>query len=231
MAATTSQPITVLQLSAFIGDTIRGMSNFQVGPALKALEISAVSDVKMRFATGTGPDGHVWAPLRHRRIIPGKDGDKPLRDNGLLMASISAKASRSELVVGSNLAYAGVHQWGGIITPKKAKFLTIPMTKDAKKAGSPRRFRGQLSPRINRAGTGGVLVDVNGTVQYVMTKRVVVPARPFLGFSPNFMKIAELILADFAVRHAFGGSGNSVAQGIIDKWEKEQARAARRRAA
>lgn len=204
MSATSSQPITVLQLSAFIGDTIRGMSNFQIQPALKAMEILAVSDVKKRFATGTDPQGHAWAPLKHRRIIS-RGADKPLRDTGLLMASVSAKATRTELIVGSNLAYAGVHQYGATIVPVRAKWLTIPITKKAKRAGSPRRFQGVLHPRINRAGTGGVMVEIDangiGVVHFVMTKRVVVPARPFLGFSKDFLKRAEQILVDIATKH------------------------------
>lgn len=203
MAATTTTPITILELPRLIGDTIRGMNDFQAGPALKAMEILAVSDTKRRFQTGTDPRGHVWMPLAHNRIIS-RGSDKPLRDTGTLMASVTAKATRTELVVGSNLAHAGVHQWGATIRPVKGKFLSIPMTKEAKYAGSPRRFPRELHPRINRKGTGGVLIEINGDieiVQYVLTKRVVVPARPFLGFSREFLGQAEAILCDMAVRH------------------------------
>lgn len=217
MAATTSTPITMLQLPELIGSTIRGMTEFQAGPALEAMEILAVSDTKRRFQTGTDPNGRVWMPLAHNRIIS-RGADKPLRDTGILMASVTAKASRTELVVGTNLAHAGVHQWGATIRPTKAKFLSIPMTKEAKYAGSPRRFPRELHPRINRRGTGGVLIEINGDVeivQYVLTKQVVVPARPFLGFSREFLGQAEQILCDIAVRHMGLGDSGAGRGGVI----------------
>lgn len=99
----------------------------------------AVSDVKKNFRGGHAPDGSPWVPLAHARPNS-KGSDKPLRDTGILMNSISGKANKDGVTVGTNVEYAPLHQFGGIVRPVKAKFLAIPLTVEAKRAGSPRRF-------------------------------------------------------------------------------------------
>ena len=199
--------VTVLKLGDYLTRTLRQIERPRLAPTLKALEMLAVADTQQRFNLQKAPDGTPWAPLKHARIITAGGVGLALLDTGQLRASIRAKASDTELVVSSNKEYAGVHQYGGTIRPVRAKFLCIPLTREAKYAGSPRRFRGTLFPILNRARTKGVLVERRTvgrgksarTVEvehFFMTKSVTIPARPFLGFSLEFLRDAEEILTD-----------------------------------
>lgn len=195
-----TESITVLELSRQLQATIQRIESPQLEPYLQAISVLAVADTKKRFNEQRSPYGIPWAPLAHKRINS-KGNDLALLDTGLLRNSIQAKATRDELIVSSNLQYAGVHQWGATIVPVKAKFLCIPLTKEAKYAGSPRRFKRPLSPRINKQRTKGVLLEKIGNreiVHFAMVKQVVIPARPFLGFSKDFLTQVEEILVDAA---------------------------------
>jgi phage gpG-like protein len=208
------QVITLDQLPKEIGNAIASMGKVQFKPVGKILEQLAVSDTKRRFNAGVSPEGVPWVPLRHARVSS-KGADKPLRDFGLLGASVQAKATQSDLTLSSNLIYAGIHQSGGRITPKRGKFLAIPATKEAKRAGGARRFPRPLSPRINRRGSGGVLVDANEVVQYFLTKSVTIPARPFLGFSKELIGYVQEVLTDAAIRQfTFGRQPGSAPQSV-----------------
>lgn len=158
------------------------------------------------FDKARGPDGKKWRPLQHPR--PNSGGkDKPLQDTGMLRRAATSDAPGSvcritgdTVTIGVNLVQANLQNYGGVVTPKNGKFLAIPATVEAKRAGSPRRFRRKLKAIINRAGTGGVLVEFSRKkkrgkknkgksnapekiVQYYLTKKVTIPARPFIGMS------------------------------------------------
>ncbi|MFE3838885.1 phage virion morphogenesis protein [Pseudogemmobacter sonorensis] len=74
-------------------------------------------------STNVAPDGVPW-PVSLRAK---EDGGKTLHDSGLLMRSITSEAAPREVVVGSNLIYAGVHQTGATITAKTAKGLSFTL--------------------------------------------------------------------------------------------------------
>ncbi|RPI63877.1 MAG: hypothetical protein EHM48_01745 [Planctomycetaceae bacterium] len=78
-----------------------------------------------------------------------------------------------------NVIYAAIHEFGGTITPSRARFLAIPLTEQAKKAGSPTRFSGNLHPQ-GMSAAGGVLIDESGTAQYALKLSVRIPARPYM---------------------------------------------------
>ena len=194
--------IPMQQLPAEIGRAIAGLSKVNFAPVGRVMEQMAISDTKRRFNAGITPEGRAWMPLRHSRVSS-KGADKPLRDFGLLMASVRAKATQHDLTVSSNLIYAGLHQFGGRVVPKKGKWLTIPATKEAKRAGGAGRFPRQLHPRINKNKTAGVLIEVNGDqeiLQYYLVKEVVIPARPFLGFSKQLIGYVQELLTETALR-------------------------------
>ena len=72
---------------------------------------------------------------------------QPLQDTGRLRDSISYRANDRDLVVGTPLAYGGVQQRGGVITPGAGKkFLAIPLspplTVSERRQGNPRAFPG-----------------------------------------------------------------------------------------
>lgn len=165
------------------------------------------SDTANFFEKQRGPSGKKWSPLRHPRPNS-KGSDKPLQDKGLMRRAATSDApgnicriSGDYILHGVNMVQAALQNYGGVITPKNGKFLAIPATVEAARCKSPRRFPRKLRCIINKRGTGGVLVEYvpknkrrgkkwkgksakDATiVQYYLTKRVVVPAREFIGIS------------------------------------------------
>lgn len=154
------------------------------------------NSAKRRFTTQTAPDGAPWKPSKRAAFDA---GGKTLRDTSNLMASITGRADDSAAYVGTNLAYARIHQFGGVVVPKKGKALAIPMTKEARLAGSPRNFARPL--RLvwekgedhgwlveNKAGRGKSGYGAKSVLHYVLVHRVAIPARPFLGVSKEDVK-------------------------------------------
>lgn len=83
-----------------------------------------VSGTKKRFDEKKDPEGTPWKPSR--RAL--EKGGKTLMHSGRLRRSIDYAATSDKVMVGSNLAYARIHQKGGEIKPKKAK---KPVFKDS----------------------------------------------------------------------------------------------------
>lgn len=98
---------------------------------------------KDRFKTSTAPDGSKWQPnseMTYLNILGkqhvNKDGalnrkginrvmsKRVLVGDGTLMNSIHYQVSGDLLLVGSNLIYAAIHQFGGTIKPKNKKVLS-----------------------------------------------------------------------------------------------------------
>lgn len=52
-------------------------------------------------------------------------GKRILTDTGRLRRSIVGRVEGDRLVIGTNLIYARIHQEGGVITPKRARFLVF----------------------------------------------------------------------------------------------------------
>lgn len=80
-----------------------------------------VSGTKKRFDEKKDPEGTPWKPSR--RAL--EKGGKTLMHSGRLRRSIDYAATSDKVMVGSNLAYARIHQKGGEIKPKKAKKLVF----------------------------------------------------------------------------------------------------------
>lgn len=160
------------------------------------------ADVKENFQGSHTPDGTPWKPLLFPRPRS-KGADKPLLDRGLLQASISAsgkghveEVTPTGFTVGTNLEYASLHQYGGVIRPRKGQFLAIPKSKEAARAGSARNFKEPLTAIIGKRG--GVLVQrtkKGNKVHYALVRQVTVPARPFAGFSEKVLQQIDEVLA------------------------------------
>nr|WP_298797512.1 phage virion morphogenesis protein [uncultured Acetobacter sp.] len=82
-----------------------------------ALEDSTVE----RFNTGRDPDGVNWESYAPLNSLYERDKKGPglLVEGGHLRDSIESTVVGNELLVGSPLIYAGVHQFGAIIVPRK----------------------------------------------------------------------------------------------------------------
>jgi phage gpG-like protein len=77
--------------------------------------------------------------------------------------------------IGTDLEYAAIHEFGGVIHPRTAKYLAIPV---GDYTGSPSKYPG-LKLRKTKNGNL-VLVSASGQVQYVLKSSVEIPARPYL---------------------------------------------------
>lgn len=161
-------------------------------PLAQAVATALAADIRRRFQTSTAPDGTPWRPLSRPRP---NGGAKPLLDTGLLRNSVTARPEPDGASAGTNAVQAPLMNFGGVVRPAKGKFLAVPATREAKRAGSPRRFPTALSPRVGRRG--GVLLDPRGRVQFYLTRQVTVPARPFLGLSADGFRAVEGLVADF----------------------------------
>lgn len=166
--------------------------------AMKAMSVIAVSGVKKCFSDQQSPEGVPWLPLAHTRP---NGGNKVLRDKGLLAASISCMVTEQELTLQASHPGAAIHQFGGTIRATKSKYLSIPITKESKRVGSPRRFPRSLFFMACKSGQGGVLAERVGkkgriTIQYVLKDHVDIPARPYLGFSDATLDKIQRIMSE-----------------------------------
>lgn len=106
--------------------------------------------------------------------------DEELIRTRQLSRSIHAEISMrgpavAEAEIGTDLEYGPIHEFGGTIRPKSAKYLAIPV---GTYKGSPLKHP-RLKIRITNAGNL-VMVDSMGRVQYVLKTSVEIPARPYM---------------------------------------------------
>jgi phage virion morphogenesis protein len=90
--------------------------------ALGALGNAIANRVRLCFRLGVSPWGVPWKPLN-----PKYRTGKPLQDTGRLARSFTSQVQGDAVVVGTNVQYAGVHQFGATILPKNAKHLAVPV--------------------------------------------------------------------------------------------------------
>jgi phage gpG-like protein len=162
---------------AFLEAKANGLSRLSLREPLTAAKVLLVADVRENFDQGHDPDGVAWLPLKNPSQKRGGASSKPLRSTDLLMASVTAqgkghieKLTDTELVLGTNLEYAGVHQFGAtIFFPEK------------------RRSR----PWVFMSGGRKVFT------RRVRAHQVVIPPRPFLGFSERAVDRLERIFAEW----------------------------------
>jgi phage gpG-like protein len=156
------------------------------------IAVVAAGAVKKGITDGVSPDGTPFVPLGRPRP---RGGNKPLMDTGVLRSSISAEADGTGLTLRANAPGASLHQSGGTIVPVRAKALSIPVSKEAARTGSPRNFPRKLfvpkGTRVLAESTGkGKLL-----VHYVLAQSVTIPARPYLGVSAETAQRIGAVIA------------------------------------
>lgn len=77
-------------------------------PAMRSIGTSLVASTKMRFEDETGPDGQRWTPSRRAEA----EGGVTLTLSGHLKASITRRATKSDVAVGTSKVYGRIHQLG-----------------------------------------------------------------------------------------------------------------------
>lgn len=132
---------------------------------IKQARVAMIADVRDNFRNSADPDGTPWAALRHPRP---RGGNRPLMDTGILRASVvtagpahvEVQTVRS-IEIGTAQMGARLMHEGGVVVPKKAKALAIPLTKEAVRAGGPRRFPNTLTMLWRKGANSGVLAEIN----------------------------------------------------------------------
>lgn len=166
-----------------------------ISTALKKSEALVVHGIRESVAAGVSPDGKPLKALAHARHNGSRS---PLNNTGQLVASVVASSTSTTLTVGTSRVGAALHQNGGEIRPVNCKYLCIPATLEAERAGSPRMM--DLHPRINSKTGRGVMLDADGVVHFYMTTGpIIVPARPFIGFSTKTLaEVAQAVTTAIA---------------------------------
>ncbi len=149
----------------------------------------AVSLVQKNIEQGS------WAPNASLTASV-KQGNKPLRDRGQLLSSITYRVEGQMVVVGTNHPAAEILHNGGVIRPVKSKALAIP-------AGPWVRtlMRGtDLQPRVmlEQLRSSGWSIWRQGNVVmgrkqgskepvplFILRTSVTIPARPFMRLPPD----------------------------------------------
>lgn len=161
---------------------------------LKACAIITHGGMMQGFQNETAPSGKKWDRLAHPRVM---GGNRVLQDRGLLKNSVQARATVNGIVASAAHPAANVHQYGATIRPKRAKRLSIPLTKEGKRAGSPRRFPRKLFVVGGRNDKLFLAEQQRGQLlrHYILVKQVVIAAREFVGFSEETLTKIEALLA------------------------------------
>ncbi len=148
-----------------------------MSPAMRDMARVLKTGALLRFKAEKGPDGEGWQKSQRTK----NGGGQTLSLTRRLRNSITTEHDRTSATVGTNVVYAAIHQFGGIIRAKKGPFLSIPVTAEARAAGSPTKMPGL---RVWQTLKGQyVMGDEKGTVHFLLRRQVTMPARPFLGAS------------------------------------------------
>lgn len=125
----------------------------------------------------------IKARIRKNMVSPktSKSDGTTLVKSAKLMNSISYALEGNAVRVGTNLRYARIHHTGGVIKPKTAKYLAIPLTKEAA-VRKPREFTDTF---IAKGCIMRTLADGKIEALYALKKSVTIPARPYMFIDDN----------------------------------------------
>ena len=91
----------------------------------------------------------------------GSEGGKTMLLSNRLRNSIAFDASPKDCFIGTNVPYARLQNEGGIVKPKKAKALAIPLNAKARRAAekvtSIREIKGLFFVKVKSSGAIGIL--------------------------------------------------------------------------
>lgn len=88
---------------------------------MDAIGAFGVSSTQQRFIDQSDPEGNKWPESGRART----QGGKTLLDTGRLLQSITHEAGDDQAAWGTNVVYAAIHHFGGIIRAKRAKKLAF----------------------------------------------------------------------------------------------------------
>lgn len=136
-------------------------------PAMVQMKEVVLDSIRQNFEAGGRPTA--WAPLKYRQ-------GTPLTDTGFLRGSITGEVTATSVVVGTNVPYAAIHNYGG----------TIQIPEIVPKTGKALRW------------IGG-----DGQVHFAARTRahpVVIPQREFMVLQDSDIPILGAILTEYLRR-------------------------------
>lgn len=142
--------ITVKVTDSGIKEAMTRISRRMADPSPVMLAISeALKDqVAENFATQSGPLGK-WPPLKYKRKGRGTN-PQLLQHSGRLRDSVHPTHTRNTAVIGTNVVYAAIHQFGGTINmPARSQLSYFKQDK----RGSVGRLFVRKDARTTRSGT------------------------------------------------------------------------------
>jgi phage virion morphogenesis protein len=152
-------------------------------PVMLAISEALKTQTSDNFSAQAGPLGK-WPPLKYKR--KGRDTNPQiLTDSARLRNSITATHSRNTAVVGTNVVYAAIHQFGGTINmPARSQ---LSYFKQDKRGSVGRLFVRKDAANYARWHTRG-----DGSID--------MPARPFLPFANGKLQagMESLIMEEIA---------------------------------
>lgn len=156
-------------------------------PAFDEIGGAMVTSTHFRFIRQAGPNGTPWRPSR--RVV--EEGGMTLTDTRYLDDSLTHVADRSGVEWGTNAPYAGIHQFGGVITrhahsaPVYRDLDAVLADREAHKSGTS-RFGAAPFVRRSKATLE--------TWHEVSEYQIHMPARPYIGFNADDSKETTTIL-------------------------------------
>jgi len=126
-------------------------------------------------------------------------GTRLLSRGGGLFKSFSHIYDKQYVEVGTNLPYAAIQHFGGVIRPKRVKALPVPITKQAAKAQEnvqsvreiedlifvPRKGLPPLLVKVKYGGRGKGRYEKAWEPWFVLKKSVKIPPRPYMLFQES----------------------------------------------
>ena len=171
------------------------------GPVGRIVQQIMLSEVRSHITSSQTPGGQTYRPLAHPRP---NGGNVPLRDTGILLASLHAGHDSTSAWVATTHPGAALQNFGGTVRAK-GKMLAIPLTKEAKRSGGPRRWTGApLRLRPTRRNRVFLLMGQNGAGvwvgQFLLVDQITVPSREFMGLSSKAEDQIRQVILDAQVR-------------------------------
>ena len=137
-----------------------------VSPVLEAIGRQLETNVKLGFDASQDPYGNPWEPLKVR------EGGQPLVDKGHLRDSITHAVDGNSAVVGTNLEYARLQNFGGTVKPVNAKALRFFVGNRAVIVGEvtipPRPFFPNEAEGLPGDWTDDVVAVISNAIQGAM---------------------------------------------------------------
>jgi phage gpG-like protein len=147
----------------------------------KNLAAEALTQLQLGFRESRDPYGEGWKPPRWR-------AGKPLLDTGRLRNSFTYAITATGFHIGTNVIYAAIHNYGGIIKPKKGRALRVPV---------PVQGPAPLGAGKGRAQGIGHEFLFLGAVR--IPRRQMVPSKGNLGpiWTPALTRAAQAVVKKF----------------------------------